>query len=76
MIHDPALLSQLEAFETQPFDGEVFRATRVSLDPPCGIDQWRAMGATRATLRTVYELEPGGRFSRDLVSLGTVDPFT
>ncbi len=33
MIHDPALLSQLEALDTKPFDGEVFRTTRVSLDP-------------------------------------------
>lgn len=33
MIHDPALLEKLDAFETERFDGEVFRATRVSLDP-------------------------------------------
>lgn len=33
MIHDPALLERLSAFDTEPFAGEVFRATRVSLDP-------------------------------------------
>lgn len=33
MIHDPDLLEQLSAFETEHFDDEVFRATRISLDP-------------------------------------------
>lgn len=33
MIHDPALLERLSAFEPERFDGEVFRATRRSLDP-------------------------------------------
>jgi RES domain-containing protein len=33
MIHDPALLERLGAFDAEPFDGEVFRATRISLDP-------------------------------------------
>ena len=33
MIHDPALLERLGAFERERFDGEVFRATRRSLDP-------------------------------------------
>lgn len=33
MIHDPALLERLDAFEAEPFGGEVFRATRRSLDP-------------------------------------------
>ena len=33
MLHDPALLEQLSGFETERFDGEVFRATRRSLDP-------------------------------------------
>ena len=33
MIHDPALLERLSAFETERFNGEVFRATRMSLDP-------------------------------------------
>ncbi|MGH6899315.1 MAG: RES family NAD+ phosphorylase [Geminicoccaceae bacterium] len=33
MIHDPALLERLSAFETESFDGDVFRATRRSLDP-------------------------------------------
>jgi len=33
VIHDLNLLGQLEALEKQPFDGEVFRATRLNLDP-------------------------------------------
>lgn len=33
MIHDPALLERLSAFATERFDGEVFRATRQTLDP-------------------------------------------
>jgi hypothetical protein len=33
MIHDPVLLEQLSGFEAERFDGEVFRATRKSLDP-------------------------------------------
>jgi RES domain-containing protein len=33
MIHDLTLLERLSAFGTERFDGEVFRATRRSLDP-------------------------------------------
>jgi hypothetical protein len=33
VIHDPALLERLGAFGPERFDGEVFRATRRSLDP-------------------------------------------
>jgi hypothetical protein len=33
VIHDPALLERLSAFAPERFDGEVFRATRRSLDP-------------------------------------------
>jgi RES domain-containing protein len=33
LIHDPALLERLDAFGAEPFDGEVFRATRRNLDP-------------------------------------------
>jgi RES domain-containing protein len=33
VIHDPVLLERLSAFEPERFDGEVFRATRKSLDP-------------------------------------------
>jgi len=36
MIHDPALLERLSAFGTERFDGDVFRATRRSLDPLAG----------------------------------------
>jgi RES domain-containing protein len=33
VLHDLALLERLGGFETERFDGEVFRATRRSLDP-------------------------------------------
>ena len=33
MIHDPDLLDKLAAFKTEPFEGRVFRATRMNLDP-------------------------------------------
>jgi len=33
VIHDPDLLERLGAFETERFEGEVFRATRLNLDP-------------------------------------------
>jgi hypothetical protein len=33
MIHDPDLLDRLDAYPKEPFDGEVFRGTRQSLDP-------------------------------------------
>lgn len=36
MVHDPALLDRLDALPKEPFDGEVFRATRMTLDPLAG----------------------------------------
>jgi hypothetical protein len=33
MLHDPALLERLSGFGAERFEGEVFRATRRSLDP-------------------------------------------
>ena len=36
MIHDPALLDRLEALPRESFDGQVYRATRLSLDPLAG----------------------------------------
>ncbi len=36
MIHDPALLDRLEALPRESFDGQVCRATRLSLDPLAG----------------------------------------
>lgn len=33
MVHDPDLLARLDAFAPEVFGGEVFRATRASLDP-------------------------------------------
>ena len=36
MIHDPDLLDRLDALPKEAFEGEVFRATRLSLDPLAG----------------------------------------
>jgi hypothetical protein len=33
LIHDQGLLDRLAALQTEPFEGEVFRATRVNADP-------------------------------------------
>ena len=33
MLHDPVLLEQLSSFKVERFEGQVFRATRRSLDP-------------------------------------------
>lgn len=33
MIHDPTLLDRLSTFQSERFEGEVFRATRVNADP-------------------------------------------
>jgi hypothetical protein len=33
VIHDPALLDQLDALPKESFEGQVYRATRLSLDP-------------------------------------------
>ena len=33
MIHDPTLLDRLSTFQSERFEGEVFRATRTSADP-------------------------------------------
>ncbi len=33
MIHDPALLDRLSTFQSERFEGEVFRATRANADP-------------------------------------------
>lgn len=36
MIHDPDILDQLDALPKESFNGEAFRATRMSLDPLAG----------------------------------------
>jgi len=36
LVHDPDLLDRLDALPKEAFDGEVFRATRMSLDPLAG----------------------------------------
>jgi hypothetical protein len=36
VVHDPDLLDRLDALPKETFDGETFRATRMSLDPLAG----------------------------------------
>ncbi|MFZ2209662.1 MAG: hypothetical protein WAV22_13425 [Porticoccaceae bacterium] len=36
MIHDPDLLDRLDALPKESFDGQVYRATRLRLDPLAG----------------------------------------
>lgn len=36
MVHDPDLLDRLDALPKESFDGQVYRATRLSLDPLAG----------------------------------------
>lgn len=36
MVHDPALLDRLDSLPKESFDGQVYRATRLSLDPLAG----------------------------------------
>lgn len=36
MIHDPELLDRLDALPKESFDGQVYRATRLRLDPQAG----------------------------------------
>jgi hypothetical protein len=36
VIHDPELLDRLDALPKESFDGQVYRATRLRLDPPAG----------------------------------------
>jgi hypothetical protein len=36
VVHNPDLLDRLDAFPKEAFDGETFRATRMSLDPLAG----------------------------------------
>jgi hypothetical protein len=36
VIHDPDLLDRLDALPKESFDGQVYRATRLSLDPLAG----------------------------------------
>lgn len=33
MLHDPDLIDRLDALPKESFDGEVYRGTRLSLDP-------------------------------------------
>ena len=57
MIHDRALLERLSAFETERFDGEVYRATRVNLDPlapSTSGGRWAPRGDARAGVPVLY----------------------
>lgn len=60
LIHDPDLLDKLSAFETESFEGRVFRATRASLDPTA-YSTWGGRWAPKDDIPVLYtSLESNG----------------
>lgn len=60
MIHDPELLDKLAAFRTEAFEGQVYRATRMSLDPTA-YSAWGGRWSVKDDNPVLYtSLEPDG----------------
>ena len=60
MIHDPDLLDKLAAYKTEPFEGRVFRATRLNLDPTA-YSTWGGRWAPKDDIPVLYtSLEANG----------------
>lgn len=53
MIHEPDLLDKLAAYKTEPFEGQVFRATRMSLDPTA-YSTWGGRWAPKDDVPVLY----------------------
>lgn len=53
MIYDPELLDKLAAFKTEPFEGRVFRATRMNLDPTA-YSTWGGRWAPKDDIPVLY----------------------
>lgn len=53
MIHDPELLDKLANFKTEPFDGQVFRGTRMGLDPTA-YSTWGGRWAPKNDIPVLY----------------------
>lgn len=60
MIHDPDLLDKLAEFKTEPFEGQVFRAARMNLDPTA-YSTWGGRWAPKDDVSVLYtSLEANG----------------
>lgn len=60
MIHDPDLLDKLSSFKSEPFEGRVFRATRMNLDPTAH-STWGGRWAPKDDYPALYtSMEPDG----------------
>jgi RES domain-containing protein len=60
LIHNPELLDKLAAFKTEPFEGQVYRATRMSLDPTA-YSAWGGRWAPKDDYPALYtSLDPNG----------------
>lgn len=60
MVHDPELLDKLAAFPTEPFEGQVYRATRQGLDPTA-YSAWGGRWAPKDDVPVLYtSFEPEG----------------
>ena len=60
MIYDPDLLDKLAAYKTEPFEGRVFRATRLNLDPTA-YSTWGGRWAPKDDIPVLYtSLEDNG----------------
>ena len=78
MIHDPELLERLSAFATERFDGEVFRATRASLDPlvpSLNGGRWAPRADARTQIPVLYtSLERSGALAEISYHWGLLTP--
>jgi hypothetical protein len=60
LIHDPKLLDKLAAFKTEPFEGQVYRAIRMNLDPTA-YSTWGGRWAPKDDIPVLYtSLEADG----------------
>lgn len=74
MIHDLELLDKLASFRTEPFEGRVYRATRVSLDPTA-YSAWGGRWAPRDDCQALYtSLEPDGAIAEISYHWGLLNP--
>ena len=74
MIHDPELLDKLAGFRTEPFEGKVFRCTRMTLDPTA-YSTWGGRWAPKGDIPVLYtSMEPDGAVAELSFHLSQVTP--
>jgi hypothetical protein len=74
LIHDPELLDKLAAFKTEPFEGQTYRATRMSLDPTA-YSSWGGRWAPKDDCPALYtSLEPDGAIAEISYHWGLMIP--